>query len=139
MRLRLGIVAFILITACSDSVGPGVLPPPPPPPSPSLEFTSGTWHSPFVPSGAVTVLQLQVTADSITGTDHEYGFMSVEGDSGTVSGEFREGVATLTVHYSGGGTATYVGHMTAQDVLDGTWTPPSPRGSWSLRLIRQSS
>ena len=135
MRSRIVAVVFALVAACGESPSSVTGTNPPPPPSPV--FASGTWHSAWIPSGAATILTLQVAGDSITGMDHEYGLMSVDTDSGTVSGQYVNGVATLTIRYASRATASFSGHMFFADTLDGTWTPAPPQAPWARKLYFQ--
>ncbi len=100
-------------------------------------FLTGTWNTAPVPSGGAVVLTLRSMGASVSGTDQEYGLMGMPAGSGTISGRYSGGVFTLTVQYTGGGIATYVGHLVGPDTLDGTWTQQGPHIGVSLRFFRQ--
>lgn len=108
-----------------------------PSPTDSAAFLSGTWRTPPIPSGGAIVLTLRSSGDSLSGEDHEFGVMGVAAGSGTVSGHFADGTYTLRVVYASGGIATYAGHLSGSDTLDGAWTTPGSQTAGPLRFFRQ--
>ena len=132
MQLRLALPIIALLAACSQSTTSPLGQSRPP------IFEPGTWHSPWIPSGAAIILTVQFAGDSVTGMAQEFGLMRVLEDSGTVRGRYERGIVSLVVEYQGGGVATYSGHLFVSGVLEGTWTPPAPAPAWSLRLLRES-
>ena len=100
----------------------------------SWRLVSGTWESPFLPSGAITILTLTFVGDSVRGTEIEHGFYYAVVDSGTVRGTVSDGHVTFQVQHAGGGGASYVGDLVAPGTLDGIWTPSSQLSGFSLRF-----
>jgi len=141
MTTRFELCVFVVaVSACNPSTTSTIIPSSPPlPPSPpsAPQSVSGTWQGPFPPSGAYTLLILHSTGDSVSGTDLEYGVLTVFSDSGDVSGRYANGDLNLAIAYHHGGAATYAAHALGSDSVVGTWS--GLNGTGTLKFTRRAN
>jgi len=128
-RKALALAATFLVAACSDVTGPGG--------SPRYLLLSGVWvASTAAPGGAAIKIAMYAAGGQISGRGLAYGLSGT--DSLDIGGQYSavDESFGLSIAYSSGRSAAFVGQVQGTSSLSGTWTDWSTGATYNTTFTR---